>query len=416
MYGTGYPACMALEKLADRYLSQGRIDEMMSVLVTLADKYFMLFGLYNQVYGDNAIRLTRFLQDRPESTKLYPEVALTIQRRLLSPVLDKLLFSLDHLAALHEKAGETEDAELVLMELLAELEQNVPESNKLPDVLSRLAIIHADNGDFKRAVAEQKRAVDISPRTEKEPKLLTERFYQLGLILDYEGRNTNNTKAFCMAVTPYERALKMAERYFGRTDVFVAQILERLAQIRMNLKSPSIAISLYMRALSIRRKRQGSHDPVVADTLNDLALVRMGQGNYPLACKELRHALSILETVFGTKHINLVTVMNNLALALTGAGRPDKGLAMAEQVLRIREDAEGADTLALITALQNLAGLRALLGRAKEAKQDCDRAVHLAEIHYKQDSVLMKRLKQDQSDLVAGCFKKPLSAFWTQES
>jgi len=104
---------------------------MMSVLITLADKYCGLFGYFNQVYGDNCIRFVRYLQDDPKSAKLYHEIVLTIQHRLLSPDLVQLLSSLDNLAALHEKDGETQEAEPLLVELLAQLEQHVPTSHQL---------------------------------------------------------------------------------------------------------------------------------------------------------------------------------------------------------------------------------------------------------------------------------------------
>ena len=416
MYGTGYPGCIALQKLADRYQAADRVVELKMILLNLAEKYGRIFGCNSQVYGDICSRLARLFPDDAEMAKGCHNIVLTIQERLLEPDFVQLHSSLDDLAALHEKAGETKDAEALLADLLVRLERHVPESSALPDVLSRLATIHANQGDFKRAEAEQEKAVTISPSTEKTPGNLAIRVFQLGVIQGLEGTEKDDLRGLKKAASTYERALTMAERHFGRTHLNVAVVLENLAGIRTHLKSPAKAITLYRRALSIKRKRLGARDSGVADTLNDLALVYLGQKDYLLACKELRHALSILEAVSGKGSAKRATVMNNLAVALTGAGKKMEGLEMAGRELCMREDLDGADSASLITSLQNLAGLKALSGDSVEAKKVFDRAIHLAEIHYEPDSEFMKRLKDEQTALAAGKFRKPLSAFWVQES
>lgn len=416
MYGIGYPGCLALQKLADRYQAADRVVELKMILLNLAEKYGRIFGCNSQVYGDICSRLARLFPDDAEMAKGCHNIVLAIQERLLSPDFVQLHSSLDDLAALHEKAGEIKEAEALLADLLVRLERHVPESSALPDVLSRLATIHANQGDFKRALAEQEKAVALSPSTEKTPGNLAIRTFQLGVIQGLEGTEKDDIRSLKKAASTYERALTMAERHFGRTHLNVSVVLESLAGIKTHLKSPSDAITFYRRALSIKRKRLGASAPGVAETLNDLALVYLGQKDYLLASKELRHALSILEAVSGKGGAKRATVMNNLAVALTGAGKQAEGLELAGSELCMREDLNGSDSASLITSLQNLAGLKALSGDSVEAKKVFDRAIHLAEIYYEPDSDFLKRLKEEQTALAAGNFQKPLSAFWVQES
>jgi tetratricopeptide (TPR) repeat protein len=416
IYKPGYPACIALEGLATQYQRANRPRELKLVLLHLAEQYSLLFGKFNKSYGDVCFRLAPCFEDDPNAARACYAAVLDIQTRLCTRDPEMGIACLDNLAALDERDGDLKQAETSLSELLHFLYELTPNSPRIPDVLSRLALNHQFEGDFTKALSEQERAVAITAKDEDSSSMLSFRIFRLGTIFHSQGCELNNIKVFRKAASTYEQAIRMIEQHSGRRAGFLAEVLERLAKVKTCLHESATAIQLYKRALSIRRSSQGSDHPAVADTLNDLALVYLNQGNAKLACQEFRLALTIVESEYGLDDLQAAMVMRNYAIALAGAGRSEEGIKMSERALKIEESASDSASFDLVATIQNLAGLQALANKTELANQNYDRAIRLAEEHFEPTSTLRIMITKERDDLNAGRFKKPLETFWRQEA
>jgi CHAT domain-containing protein/tetratricopeptide (TPR) repeat protein len=187
-----------------------------------------------------------------------------------------------------------------------------------------------------------------------------------GLDLFVEAALENGKAAESSIVDVAARAVRLKEQHLGREHLDTAVSLHNLGAIRAQRGEFAAALSLVERALSIRTAVLGSEDPLIADTLDEIARVLIQLERWPDASRRIDASLRIRETRARQSPLALArtlevqgwlyrwsdnyaaaTVAIDRALALRPSPAPDHpdlvfGLQVRGDVLLLSGDAVGA--------------------------------------------------------------------------
>jgi len=374
----------------------------------------MPIGQYSHLYGNACFRLAPYYQDDDEqderacAIECY-ESEIKVQERQFRPKVGRICECLKHLADLHDALGQTAQSEACLTRLLDLYREHDFQEALISETLDRLASIHLDDNDYRKAVAEMQESVTVARRGVAGGIDMTNRYYNLGKAYEQMGINEDAT-VIKSAVMAYRQALRVAKQSFGNKCPAVAQILNALANVHVALNKNGKAIAFYKQSLAVQAKAGDVTGCDVAGTLNNLALIYIDEGDYKMAKRYLRKALTTIDAANGSDNTRLVPVLNNLSLTMTGLGKAAKGLDALERAVQLQEEASGPESPEMLSPLQNLGGLLALSGDAARSAEVYARAIRLSEAG--DDEEELASLQSELSDLNAGQFKKPITDFW----
>ena len=138
----------------------------------------------------------------------------------------------------------------------------------------------------------------------------------------------------------------------------VARHLHALAEILRERGALSRAEETYGKALTAYRKLHGDRHPKVADVLDDLGLLNLDLGHNHVAVSRFEEALILRRQIYVGDHPEVAETLHNLASALRNVDRRDEAAELALESLRMRREIFGEDhpRVALST---NLLGLLA---------------------------------------------------------
>ncbi len=154
-----------------------------------------------------------------------------------------------------------------------------------------------------------------------------------------------------------QQALALRESVLPADHPEVAQSLNSLGTVYLNLEELEQAHQHYLRALSIMEKAYGPNHPKVVPPLSNLGLVFKRQGKARQALAVWRRSLRIEEQVLGSAHPDLAISLYNLGNILRGLERYDEAQVAFARALAIREQALGLEHPLLANPLLGLANL-----------------------------------------------------------
>jgi CHAT domain-containing protein/tetratricopeptide (TPR) repeat protein len=177
----------------------------------------------------------------------------------------------------------------------------------------------------------------------------------------------------------YKRALAIHEKMNGPDAQDVGTDLNGLATL-YNLQGRNTeAEPLYKRALAIHEKVNGPDDPDVGTDLNDLAELYRDQGRDGEAEPLMKRAIAIAEKTLGPDHSDVATRLNSLAELYDDQGRYAEAEPLYKRALAIHENANGPNDPDVGTDLNNLALLYDKQSRYAEAEPLYRRTLAIAE-------------------------------------
>ena len=185
----------------------------------------------------------------------------------------------------------------------------------------------------------------------------------------------NRAGKYAKAAVVARRAVALAERTYGRNDLWVGTTISELALIYQNMGRYAAAEPLFKRAVSIYVKAHGRNHPHVAITLNNLADLYRVQGRLSEAEPLHKRVLVIKKKALGRNHLSIAATLNNLAVLYKDQGRYAEAEPLYKRSLSIREKALGSNSPSVATALNNLAVLYKDQGRYAEAEPLYKRAL-----------------------------------------
>ncbi|MFZ0848824.1 MAG: CHAT domain-containing tetratricopeptide repeat protein [Hyphomicrobiaceae bacterium] len=164
------------------------------------------------------------------------------------------------------------------------------------------------------------------------------------------------------------RAIDLMERERGPNDLELANAMNALALLHMQLGQYADAEPLYKRALSIREKVLGNEHTAVGATLHSLAALYVYQGHYMDAEALYQRALGIKEKALGPDHSQVATTLHNLAVLLAMQGRYGEAEPIYMRALAIKEKTLGPEHTDVGSSLYAVAELYVRQGRFLEAE------------------------------------------------
>lgn len=226
--------------------------------------------------------------------------------------------------------GRFKEAEALLLPVLTYYEDtespSVQSFDRLAIVLGALGAVRLEQGDFKAAEANYKRAVDLKRRT--SPNLPS-----------------------------------------------LAAALNNLALLYTQIGDLQRAEPLYEEALSIHRKALGEVHPRTSTSLNNLALLLSEKKEYERAEEMLQQALKIERELRDGNHPSVARALSNLGSLYLKTRRPKEALPLYKSAVDILQPLGGPD---YATALSNLGSVYHELGRLEEAGESFRAALSIA--------------------------------------
>lgn len=177
----------------------------------------------------------------------------------------------------------------------------------------------------------------------------------------------------------YERALRIREQAFGRSDPEVARAMNNLALLKRDRGRLDEAEELLRDAIATWERTVGSVHPDVASGYSNLGLVAKSRGDVDAAVRHFRKAIATWEEALGPGHPDVAAGLNNLASAYRMQGRYADAEAAHVRALAIRRSALGAMHPDVARSLTNLAFLYGTQERFGDAERTFAEAMDIWE-------------------------------------
>ena len=175
------------------------------------------------------------------------------------------------------------------------------------------------------------------------------------------------------------RAIELMQRERGPDDLELANAMNMLALLHVQLGEYANAEPLYKQALSIREKVLGADHTEVGATLHALGALYVYEGRYADAEALYERALGIKERALGPDHSEVATTLHNLAVLLALEGRYAEAEPMYQRSLGIKEKTLGPEHADVGSSLYALAELYVREGRFLEAEPLYKRSLAIKE-------------------------------------
>src|SRR5262245_49040802 len=185
--------------------------------------------------------------------------------------------------------------------------------------------------------------------------------------------------AYAEAEPLYKQALGIRERVLGAEHSEVAATLQALAALYVYQGRYAEAEPLYQRVLDSKQRALGPDHSEVASALHNLAVLLAFEGRYAAAEPIYARALAIKEKTLGPEHGEVGSSLYALAELYVREGRFLEAEPLYKRSLAIKEKALGLNHSEVGTTLYGLAALYVYLGRYEEAEPLYRRALAIKE-------------------------------------
>jgi|GEM_PF-1730868 len=173
---------------------------------------------------------------------------------------------------------------------------------------------------------------------------------------------------YAYAALLFEETLTIQRRTPVEGNLYIATILNNLAELYRNQGHYEKAEPLYVEALEIYRKVLPQEYPHIARGLNNLALLYEDQARYAEAEQLFVEALDIHRKAFPQGHPDIAQGLNNLAALYDSQGRYTEAEPLFMEALEMRRKALPQGHPSIATSLSNLAGIYDSQGRYEKAE------------------------------------------------
>jgi tetratricopeptide (TPR) repeat protein/CHAT domain-containing protein len=176
-----------------------------------------------------------------------------------------------------------------------------------------------------------------------------------------------------------KRALELAEKKYGKSDVKTAPYLSSLAGLYAQLGNNKDAESLFRRALGIYDKKPAGNENGLAQTLRGLAWLYVRQNHLDKAEPLFQRALKVREAKHRGDHLDVAESLFDLGRLYSRQNRFDRAEPLLQRALKIREAKLSRTDPAVAPVLNELARVYHEQKRPDEAEPLYKRAVAIGE-------------------------------------
>ena len=338
--------------------SAARLDEDLQAQPAVRARLAMVIGgVYRQ--------LGRF-----DDAKTYMESALELYEEL--PETDPFVLSEAH-RSVAEVYLQLEDLQAMRqsieqgLELLGGL-QTRPAQKGRADLHSVFGMLHLRTGEYDAAALELQKAIAIHTRLEGPDSL------EVGIATANLGNAAFRQEDWPRAEATYRRALEIFDQTLppghDRTLVVTNGIAGAVAsQGRLDEAAP-----LFESVYEEQRKLLGDDHVLLANSLNNLGMLHLDLGQPHKAATYHRRALNIRLAALGPNNTRTAWSFDNLARTLGRLGQLDEAWSLQSQALAVREAHYGPDHRRVARSCTNLSDLALQRGDFKTALDFLERA------------------------------------------
>jgi tetratricopeptide (TPR) repeat protein len=290
-----------------------------------------------------------------ESEKAYREA---IAAHRAAPILDVNGYaaSLNNLAGTLQTDGKVAEARRLLTEVISLDSQIKGEDEIVTHALNNLALLHEAEGEYPKAIALLKRALDRSPSPSSS-----------------KAGTLHNLGAAYMDMGQYKKAREILEASLQmHTQVGAVRetppTLAFLGALAFRANDERQALILLERALTLRREIHGSVHPLVALSIHDLGEIYRMTNRLEESASMFDESLRLLEESAGTDHAYAAPVLYHYGELRQMQGRHEEALDLYQRTIRIMESTFGPNHARLAGVYKSAAISSAQLRRKDEAK------------------------------------------------
>jgi len=171
-----------------------------------------------------------------------------------------------------------------------------------------------------------------------------------------------------LAIEFGEKALKQAEKEFGKNDSNYAVSLNNLATLYQYTGQYLRAEPLFLEAVKIRKQLNGERHPSYLVLLNNLAGLYDDMGKYDKAEPLYLQDMKTTKEITGDKNEDYAVSLNNLALLYMRMGLYDKAEPLCKESIAIYKEFLQDNKSDMTFSLNNLAYLYEVLGQYEKAE------------------------------------------------
>src|SRR4051794_15767322 len=203
------------------------------------------------------------------------------------------------------------------------------------------------------------------------------------LIANERGTLLNNKAALHLHRAEYAEAEELfnaAIREFEATpdgSGDAATAMSNLGEVYRLMGRFREAEAIYKRALHSREQRLGAEDPLIANILNAMSCLNIDLGDPEAAEKVASRAVAIRERAGLTKDGQFAAMLHNLGEANRRLKRFDVAEGLFQRSLRIRQDIGGTESSDYASSLHHLGAVRQDEGRLEEGFELYSRALQI---------------------------------------
>lgn len=166
----------------------------------------------------------------------------------------------------------------------------------------------------------------------------------------------------------YLESIRIIKEVAGEENIIYTNTLEKLANVYQNMGNYSKAEPLYQESIKIRKNLFGKEHAEYASSLNNMATLYRNMGNYAKAEPLYQEAISIRKKVIGENHPNYAASLSSLAVLYKDIGSYGKAEELYKEALSIKKKVNGINHPDYASAVNNLAGLYWTMGFYSKAE------------------------------------------------
>lgn len=277
-------------------------------------------------HRNNLAQLYRNLGRNQQAEKLLVEVLAESEARLGAHHPDTAV-ARNNLADLRSEQGRYQEALELYQTALSDLEAIRGESHRHSSyVRGALAGLHRELGEYQEAETLLKKSLVLLP--EKDPGRAA--------ILQALGRVEREAGRFARAESYYLQALRLQEEALGADHPEILASRNSLGILYMEIADYPQANELFAQVLTARRKLLGPDHPDTVTSINNLADLSARNRQYEQAVDLYRQVLESCRKTSGSEHPLTATAMHNLGGVLLKLERFDEAERLLTRSLEIR--------------------------------------------------------------------------------
>jgi serine/threonine protein kinase len=237
------------------------------------------------------------------------------------------------------------------------------------EVLTDLAALEADAGNYDAAIAQMREALARLARSGGERNIMGINLWRsLGALQREKGEPAAAEEAF-------GRAIALGDALYPDGHPSVVEARRQLAATLVDYGRLDEAEPLLAQVLAFQRRSLGAQHPDVGSTLNSQAILAWKRGDFARAIAQLEQAVALWRAA---KHPGrLAGGLHNLGMVLRDAGRLEEAHARLREALALREQVFGPEHVPVAMTLRLLGEIAIHEGRLDEAQAGLDRALRI---------------------------------------